>query len=238
MPEISIIVPTSPCPIHPSTDLIEEVIASIRRHLPDAPLYLLCDGVRSEVEFRRAAYQEYLYRLANLWSKEWDNVTPIIFDRHRQQAGMLKEIIDRIQTPLLLFCEHDATLDDKPIDWNEIKRLLLMGYANTVRFYWHCEIHPEHTHLMLDREGAFVKTIQWSSWPYVSRVDFHKQILKDYFSGDDCKMTETVLYSPCLTFPWDAFKTMIYAPQGDAIRFHHHNSRVDPSTGQRDPGNW
>ena len=235
MSDITVVIPTSPIPSHPSTEVITRTLASIRRHLPDSPIYIFCDGVRDELKHRAEQYRDYLFGLMD--QGEY-GVSFFVSQDHRQQAGMLKRWIDAIHTPLLFFCEHDAVLDDKPIDWDAIRSLLHSGEANTVRFYWHEEIHPEHTYLMLERQGDFVKTIQWSSWPHVSRTDFYKRILADYFAGDDKKMVETTMYSPVLEHPWEQFRTWIYAPEPDAIRFHHMDARRDPVTGVKDPGSW
>jgi hypothetical protein len=233
---VTVIIPTSPIPAHPSTDVIERTVVSIRKHMPFAKILILCDGVRPEMEFRREQYGEYLMRLSTLAS-EW-RAQQFYFSEHRQQAGMLKSVLPYIRTPLLFFCEHDAVLDEEFIDWVAIARMLLDSEASTVRLYWNAEPHPEHLHLMGERRGDFVKTIQWSSWPYVSRVDFHHWLMAEYFKEDDCKMTETVLYSPCLTLPWEIFRTWIYCPPGHGVTFRHMDARRDPVTDVKDPGSW
>jgi len=238
MRDITVVIPTSPIPAHPSTEIIERTIQSIRKHLPDSEIVIMCDGVRPEVEHRSKQYREYLVYLIEQVNFRYANVLICPFAKHLQQAGMMKATMAWCHTPLVLFCEHDATIDDKPIDWLGIRWMLASEKANTVRFYWHETLHPEHQHLFGEREGDFVKTIQWSSWPHVSRTDFYRRILDEYFSGDDCKMIETVMYSPVLELPWEKFKTWIYAPEPDAIRFHHLDARRDPVTGEKDPGSW
>lgn len=232
MLDVTVVVPTSPVPIHPSTAIIERVIASIKSQLPNAPILILCDGVRPELKHRESQYREYLARLGSL------GFQPFIFAEHMQQSGMLMETLEFIKTPFLFFCEHDAIVDDKPINWDAIEKLLSLRIANTVRLYWHETIHPEHEHLMLERDGDFVKTKQWSSWPHISRLDFYKKIMEQHFGPGERMMTETRLYSPVLESPWEEYRTMIYAPQPDAIRFHHLDARRDPITGEKDFGDW
>jgi len=235
---VTVVIPTSPIPSHPSTAIIERTINSIRRHLPTASMHILCDGVRPEMEFRREQYTDYLNRA---WAKcsEW-NSSMSQFLLHSQQAGMLKILLERgkIITPLLFFCEHDAVLDEKHIDWDAIAQLLMSGEANTVRLYWNADPHPEHLHLMGERRSDFVKTIQWSGWPFIGRTDFYRQVMVDYFSGDDKKMLETVLYSPCVELPWESFKTWIYCPPGNGVSFRHMDARRDPVTDAKDFGDW
>lgn len=239
---LTVLIPTSPIPCHPETDLIEATIESIRRHLPDVEIIILCDGVRPEMSNRREQYGEYVRRLLWLCHHKWHNVLPIVFVEHSQQAIMVRHVLPIVKTPLVFFCEHDATIDDKPIDWKAITDTLLCGEANTVRLYWHHELHPEHAHLMKESvtcHGApFAKTVQWSSWPHVSRIDFLESRLENHFQPDQKSMIETVLYSPCVESTWETFRTMIYCPEGDFIRFHHKDGRTDPKTGIRDPGDW
>jgi hypothetical protein len=232
---ITVVIPTSPIPIHPSTEIIEQTIRSIRHHLPEAEMWILVDGVREQMKHRTEQYKEYVQRLLDIVDR---NTIVLPFGKHLQQAGMLKIAIDEIASPLLFFCEHDATIDDKYIAWDAIQQLLISGTGNTVRLYWNSVIHPEHEYLMLERVGDFVKTKQWSSWPHISRTDFMRRILKIHFDEDPVKMIETVMYSPVVENPWEIFKTWIYAPEPDAVRFHHLDGRTDRTTGVRDPGEW
>lgn len=238
MNDITVIIPTSPIPAHPSTRIIETVLASVRRHLPDEHIHVLCDGVRPELEHRRRQYEEYVRNMGH-W-RGYGQLMWEIHKEHRHQAGMVKDALADVRTPFFFFCEHDCVLDERPIDWEAIKKLLYSGDANTVRLYWHETIHPEHTHLMSDRVGDFVKTIQWSGWPFIGRVDFYQKLLDQYFGGDaSSQMLESGLYGPVLASPWEDFKTWIYCkPDRMGVTFRHLNGRVDPETGARDFGDW
>ncbi len=239
MSATTVIIPTSPIPIHPSTEILERVIASIRKQLSDSEIIILCDDVRPEVEHRRAQYQKYLEGMMKVCADYSRHVSQVLFFTPMQQAGMLKAILPTVKTPNIFFCEHDAVLSDKPIPWDTFHWMLANGAANTIRLYWNDVIHPEHEYLQRGREGDFVKTVQWSGWPFIARTDFYRELMKRYFpDGDDCKMLETTLYSPVVESPWEDFKTVIYCPQPDAIRFTHLNARVDPATGIKDEGSW
>jgi hypothetical protein len=218
---VTVLIPTSPIPAHPSTEIILKVIESIRWHLPASlvDIYILCDGVRPEVEHRREQYQEYLDRLRTFCADTSRHVFQVLFDTPTQQAGMVKRILPTIKTQNIFFCEHDATIDAKPIPWDTFYWMLVNGEANTIRLYWHQEdIHEEHLYLMRGREGDFVKTVQWSSWPLITRTRFLRALMEKYFpDGDDCVMTETRLYSPVVESPWE--ENCNLRPQPDAIRF-------------------
>ena len=236
---ISVIIPTSPVPLHPSIAVIENCVDSIRRHLPDSEIIICCDGVRKELDHRAGQYSKYLCALFYQCHYVWKNVRYMHHLEHLHQAEMTRRALETVITPLVLFFEHDATLDDKFIDWGAINELLLSEEANTVRFYWHCELHPEAMYLMGERTGPFVKTRQWSSWPHVSRTDFFKKIIAEHFPPGVKKMLETVLYSPVLESPWEAYRTYLYCPEGgDGVRFHHLDARRDPVSTEKDFGDW
>jgi hypothetical protein len=65
VPPVAVLIPTSPIPSHPSTEMIETTIASVKEQLPDAPIILMIDGIRPEQAELRPAYEEYTRRI--LW---------------------------------------------------------------------------------------------------------------------------------------------------------------------------
>ena len=65
VPPVAVLIPTSPIPSHPSTEMIETTIASVKEQLPDAPIIVMIDGIRPEQAELRPAYDEYTRR--TLW---------------------------------------------------------------------------------------------------------------------------------------------------------------------------
>ena len=238
--KISVLVPTSPIPHHPSTHILDEVIESIRVHFPDNELFLMIDGVRGQVEHRRADYEEYKRRIIWKCQQEWRNVLPVVFEEYTQQSGMTRKCLEMVKTPLVFFVEHDAPIDNTmPTDWTAIAATLLSGEANMVRMMYWKRIIPEHEYLMLEHvvcNGApFVKTIQYSGWPHLARVDWLKNMLGRHFD-ETPKMLEANLYGPVVAAPWEHYKVMIYYPEENAQRFYHRNGRV--LNGVKDPCEW
>lgn len=176
--EITVIIPTSVIPSHPSTDLIEETINSVRKHLPESEIILQIDGLRDEQLHRRASYDEYKNRV--LWKclHEWDNVLPIVFEDFNHQTSMMKKTIDTITTQFLLYVEGDTPLVDKPIDWDSCLSFIKRGRANTIRFHHEAVIPTEHNHLMfgVDIDG-FMGTCQWSQRPHLSTVEYYRDVV-------------------------------------------------------------
>jgi hypothetical protein len=239
---ISILIPTSPIPRHPSTDLIQECIAAIRVHLPTARCIIMCDGVRDQVAHRREQYAEYKNRLAELCNKkELGNTEMRIFSDPTQQCGMTRNVLHHhVHTPLVLFLEHDAIFRSEPIAWPAIFGLLLSQQANMVRFYGWQDIWHEHQYLMrgeFNYDGSrFVKTVQYSQWPLVSRTDYHLNILEKYSRPGQRAMIESVMYGPVSGAPWEDNKIVIYLD--DKLVFGHRDGRTDEVSGVRDPGEW
>jgi hypothetical protein len=241
--QVTILIPTSPIPRHPATDLLEECVAGVRVHLPTAHLILLADGVRPQVANRRAQYAEYLKRVCKLVNDgKLGNAKMSVFANHSQQAIMTRNVLHHhVNTPLILFLEHDAIFRSAPpINFSAIFDLLLQNQANLVRFYGWQDIYHEHAYLMrgeLIHQGArFVKTVQYSQWPLVSRTDYHVKLLDKHAKPGQVTMIESVAYGPVAGAPWEDNKIVIYLDQ--ELVFRHRDGRTDEATGVRDPGEW
>src|SRR5271166_7084414 len=114
---ITAIVPTSPIPSHPSTAVLTETLDSIRHWLPDAEIILTCDGINPDWAnnitnwpLRRHNYELYTQQALWLADHHYHNILPKIFDQHWHQTGMLPWALDRVETPLLMYVEHDCPL--------------------------------------------------------------------------------------------------------------------------------
>lgn len=176
MNDITIIIPTSVLPSHPSTEIIDQTIRDVRAQLPESEIIMQIDGLRSEQQDRKKAYDEYKTKV--LWKclHEWDNVVPFVFDELHHQTDMLKATIDQVNTPMLLYVEGDAPLTpDRAIDWDKCKDMIYSGKANTIRFHHEDVIPDAHKNLMLSAPlDGFVKTIQWSQRPHLSSTLYYK----------------------------------------------------------------
>ncbi len=241
--QITVLIPTSPIPRHPDTGQIDACVDSVRRYFPRAQLIIMADGVRPQMEHRRAQYEEYV---ASVRSKAFageygPNAVVKKFREHSQQAVMTRETLRDVDTPLILFCEHDVVFrPEGAIAFPAIFDLLLTGGANLVRFYNWADIWHEHAHLMRGEFGhqgsRFVRTVQYSQWPLVSTANYHRAILDRYFTPERRAMIETVMYGPVAASQWEDHKIVIYLNGG--LVFEHRNGRMDEATGVRDPADW
>jgi hypothetical protein len=220
--DITVIIPTSVIPSHPSTDIIEETINTIRVHLPDNEIIIQVDGLRNERLDWKERYDEYKNRL--LWKSlhEWHNVLPVIFDEHLHQTNMMRETIDLIKTSALLYVESDTPLTpDLPIDWQSCLDMLDSGKANTIRFHFESVIPEPHQHLMLGVEGGFMKTLQWSQRPHLSTVPYYRKTVLE--KVPEKTFIEDTFHGYVQDKAWERNKLWIYYPdEGNNIKRSYH----------------
>lgn len=196
---VTVIIPSSPVPSHPSTEMIEKTIADIRVHLPNAEILITVDGIRSEQDHYRAAYEEYKQRLLWLCNNEWHNVLAVVHQDHLHQASMMREALKMVQTPTVLYVEHDTPLTpDRPIDWNGCVKSILDGTANAIRFSHESLILPDHQHLFFEAEDhndiTLTKTQQWSQRPHLASTAFYQAVIEFNFHPDSRTMIEDVMH--------------------------------------------
>lgn len=175
---VTAVIPTSIIPSHPSTDIIDQTIKSIRAHLPDIDIIITVDGLRDEQQDQAERYNKYKTNL--LWHSlhTWDRVYTIINDDFGHQSTMMQRCIDDIHSPVILYMEHDTPLvSDEPIDWNLCIEKILRGDAYTIRFHHEGVIPHEHEPLMIGKDGKFVKTYQWSQRPHLSSKVYYRDLV-------------------------------------------------------------
>jgi hypothetical protein len=222
----TVLIPTSPIPSHPDTGIIEQTVATVRHHLPDAEIIVMADGVRPEQEHRRHDYETYLNRLVRLCA-QWGNTVPLVFDGHQHQANMTRQALDLVDTPTVTFVEHDTPLcADEHIDWDACYQAISSGVVNTVRFHFEAVIPEPHKYLMVDRTPkkiaglSCIRTRQWSQRPHVTSTGWYRAVLADpaWFPADAVTMIEDVLNSPVMHQRWEKNRVVIYAPKGGHLK--------------------
>ena len=232
--DVTIILATSVIPDHPSTEMIEQTISDIRVHFPENEIIMQIDGLREEQRDRKQDYDEYKNRI--LWKclHEYKNILPFVFKDHSHQTGMMRETINEIKTPLLLYVEGDAPLTpDLPIDWQKCLDMFEYGKANTIRFHFESTIPNPHKHLMIELEDDFMKTAQWSQRPHLSRKEYYKDVvlpqcldkffIEDTFHG--AVQDDILPYNSFSQGGWNKHKLWIYHPEGNIKRSYHLDGR-------------
>lgn len=206
IPDLTVLMPTSSIPCHPDTSKIKQTVASLRAQpvIGDARLLIMVDGLAPQHQSpaRTATYVEYRERLVSLAS-EWGAEILDFSDRHRHQLAMTRSALDRVDTSILLFLEHDWLLegigDSDPMDWSGAMAAMRSGELDYLRLYWGTDLEPAHCHMMLDHEpiaiGGYpvMRTWQWSQNPHLALTDFYRRVLSE-IDYDRPTMIEDVLH--------------------------------------------
>lgn len=236
--DITVLIPTSPIPSHPSTAILDETIANVRKYT-DALIIIMMDGVHSSIAHRTEDYEKYrqavvvkiaLGEYGNCWAKD--------FEHHTHQAEMTRRTLKQVETPLIMFCEHDTSpIGDIP--FYDLCYLIRDSVQfNYVRFNIFDRILDEHKPLMLDENPIVplpgikvVRTIQYSQRPHIAKTIWYKSILFDYFAEHDKTMIEDVMHSVVISkyeqVGKDTFGLCIYTPDGSQLRSYHSDGRGD-----------
>lgn len=243
---ITVVVPTSPIPSHPDPSITLETLRSVREQLPDADVLVCFDGVRPELTARAGDYAEYVRRL--LWeiNTNWPGVTPLRAEEHVHQGGLMRLALDHIDTPCVVFVEHDTPIVGH-VPWTELTAAVTGGHADLVRLHHEAEILAPHRHMMIDAlplspTGVPMKrTWQWSQRPHIASTAFYRRVIARYFGRDSRTMIEDVMHGVVENAwmagklrSWDEWRLWIYAPDGDMKRSTHLDGRgADPKFEER-----
>ena len=229
MNNITVVIPSSPCRKHPSTEMIERTIHSIRHHLPDAEIILQIDGIRKEQRYLTDCYNEYKSRLSWKCLHSYNNILPLFFNKHMHQSGMMHKTFKHIKTPLILYVEHDTPLvTDKDIDFEKCEKHIFSGDANTVRFHFEARVRDNEQSFMIGKpENDFLRTIKWSQRPFLTtKLYFENEVMKPYKKHDK-KFIEDSFYGVLLgdykknkMLGWYKHRLWLYHPdRKDGIKF-------------------
>lgn len=229
MKDITVVIPICPMPSHPSSEVLDQTLESIRERLPESEIILMFDGVNPGLMHLKAAYEEYKQKMLWRINNEMQNVVPVVFEEHKHQSLMLKEVMPMIQTPLILWSEQDTPLHND-IPFIELYEVILSGYANSIRFHHEASIHPDHQHLMLDDHPIdilgvpLIRTMQWSGRPHLASTQFYKDIIAKYWT-DKPEFIEHRMYGTVVEGQFDEFRLHLYAPEGTQVRSLHLDGR-------------
>lgn len=229
---ITVVIPTSPLVLHPSTEIIDEIYAQTRKHLPEAPIVILVDGIHPEEEYLRERYEEYKKNL-ELRLTEWTNVTLQIFYEWFHQSGMLKRTLlvwDLIKTPLVFWSEHDIPLRDEYIDWQGIVDALLAKDLCGIRFELTGDPpkRDETLERIITHGIPVVLSTQFVNWPQVFRLDYLKDIITSF--GDAKTYLECTERDGLVRERFHYCRYGIYSPEGEIRRCYHTDGRERQTT--------
>lgn len=104
--DLTVVIPSSCVPIHPSIAMIRNAVRSIRQvlALPASPIVVCCDGLPAD-QSEPHRYLEYQQRLHDFAATEGLQVVGL--DTHVGLPGVLLEAFRHVRTPLALVFQHD-----------------------------------------------------------------------------------------------------------------------------------
>lgn len=230
MDNITVLIPVSPIPSHPSTEVLDQTIASIRERLPDSEIIVMFDGLPAWSSEYKTAYDKFTQDML-CKINQMGNAVPLVFEHHSHQSLMLKKAMELVRTPLILWSEQDTPLHDE-IPFDKLSEVVLTGYANVIRFHHEASILPDHQHLMLDQEPIdilgqpFLRTRQWSGRPHLASTKYYRDIVAKYFD-DQPRFIEHIMYGLVAEGGdnYDEHRLHIYAPSGTLVRHKHIDGR-------------
>ena len=235
---VTVLMPSSPTPSHPSTEMLEDTVARLRAYpeLRGAEILLMLDGVRGEQADRAEAYEEYRRRVVELcaWDSRFTGVLPIVHAEHLHQAEMTRRALDLARTPLVLFVEHD-TYPHGEIDWPGLFRVASREDVDAVRLHIFDRVMPEHVPLYGQRREVdgvpVIPTRQWSQRPHLAKASWYRRMIAELFAQEDRTMIEDRVHGladlAAGAAPWRMF---VYAPEGDMTRSGTSDGRRVPGT--------
>lgn len=247
---ITCLVVTSPTASDPSTETIDTTIASVAAHeeIERCGLRVGADGVRPEQRQLSLDYYAKLHAIGETYG----HLVVEELGSWGHQANVMRMLLENVETPLLLFCEHDTPLLPAatcPIDWQGCAETLIAGELDLIRFHHESRVIPEHEHLMLggdDEDGAtrripYLRTVQWSQRPHLARTDWYRNLIDTYFGPSSRCFIEDCLHG-VVSYAWrehglegwNRYKLALYADMEPTMqRSYHLDGRAgDPKGGQ------
>ena len=189
----SIIITSNLIPTHPSLDMINETIHSLRHHLlglpSDAPLFLSVDGIHkndADDKSKQERLNQYIHNLHHA-TFPFTNVTIIPAPRHLHIAQTVRQALDMVQTKFVYVIQHDLPFS-RDVYHSELVqamfghpttlRIVLFKLENAIGRFPVCPVHnnkgeyPREEYEMLD----FYATKRWSDNNHLTTKAYYDEM--------------------------------------------------------------
>lgn len=231
--DVTVVVTSSPTPNDPNTFLLDETIGSIVDSMGASPdLVLAFDGVRVEQAEMRDPYAAMIHEVCSrALSLPTAGILPLVAPRHLHQIRLTQLALEQVDTPLILFVEHDTPFTTDAIDWPAAVDAMTYGAFDVLRFHHEGMIQPGHEYLMIDHEPRQVydlpvmRTRQWSSRPHLANADYYRRMLANLLTRPNVGFIEDTQHSVAMHEP-TLNRIAIYAPEGSLCRTYHLDGRA------------
>lgn len=219
------------------TETIERTHHSLRAFdaLSGTRLLLGGDGVRPEQRDLADPYCKKLKIMEDRFIGAKNPSAVLRLHAWGHQANVMRMLLREVQTPLVLFMEHDTPFTPNvPIDWQGCADTILSGELDSIRYLHESRIIPPHEHLIVDWNSPaagipYLKTAQWSQRPHLARTDWYRDLIDTYFGVSSRTMIEDVMHG-VVTYHWstygragwDRFKLGIYSDPNPTMQRSYH----------------
>lgn len=224
--QITVVVSTCPRRSHPSSKILDETIASVRKELPDSRIIVGCDGVRATLTADEMNnYDEFCKSIATKYS----NTEVVLFPARGHQTGNMATILPMITTPFVFYCEDDWLILPHVL-WEELCELIDQKVYNYIKLHAYPRISPWHEGHMVGRDhhemGSHhvfcIRTIQFSANPHLASTDWYRQMSERFNFAGRVDFIEEALHGPISQASWEEYKLAIFNPEyGDFARCLH-----------------
>lgn len=181
--ELTVVIPTSWIPTHPSTAIIERSVRSIRHvlGLKSAQLVIGCDGL-DEAEKCRADLDRYRERLRHLveGQSEFSPATLVELPVTMGLPGVIMEAFRHVQTRCVLVFQHDVEVV-RSIDVQGILSAILLDGSPVkyVRINHRRNIAIKSDYILKEFSDPRVaipllRTSSWSDMPHFTTAEYYR----------------------------------------------------------------
>lgn len=222
---LTVIVTTSPIPIHPKIDMIVKVIESIPTTNINK-LIITCDGDPNNTE----QYKEYKKSLANYAKQSSLNVQIVESNKQVYLTGNIRNALEHVFTKYILVVQHDFAFT-KFIDFasvmNDMDTNPVIKY---VRFNKRsndemiiCDYKKNFNYYNLQgRNNVYTKTPCWSDNNHLTTLKYYKDTVMPLCKN--VKFMEDEMMKLSNEYP-EKFGTFIYGGSTESPSIIHYDGR-------------
>lgn len=239
-PRLTVLIPASPVPSHPSLHLVEQAVRSLDLlEVSRRPPIVICHDqprpdASPEVERR---YRRYLRRLERHLSGRRD-VRSVLAPEWGHLAGNIRHGLEFVETEFVLILQHDFFLL-RPIDIEPILDLLAVEPdIKHVRFNKRSNVAEGFDGYDDGREQFFsevhfdglklCRTLAWSDNPHICRTDYYGEVVLPIV-GEERTAPEIVVDPIATPERHREFGTFVWGGLGDPPAVGFSKGRTMPS---------
>jgi len=238
-PSINVVVLANPSESHPSTQIIEETIESVRNFtgLNKAHFILSHDGIPNSLVHLKSQYEEYLSNLEIKFNRD-PQVTILRAQKHLHLSGNISQALRIVKSKYVLLVQHDLPFIRKiEIDhcllalekYPEIKHLRFNKEEN-FPYEFDCmppnrrKSYTQHNLELNKNSISVIKTLGWSDNNHLCNKDYYEKVVFQIVKNRKIA-PEHALNKVSNVFTGRLLGNYIYGAVGDPAAIKHLDGR-------------